>query len=180
MLYVFLAEGFEELEAIAPIDILLRGGVEVKTVGVTGKVVKSTHGIPFTADIEIGEATTDGLEAIVLPGGMPGTANLEASAEVQKFIDFATENGKYVCAICAAPSILGHKGLLKGKKAICYPGMGGHLEGAKVPPEQAVTDGKTVTGKGPGAAAEFGFAILKELKGEAVVNSVYGEMCFKK
>ena len=116
MIYVFLANGFEECEALAPVDILRRGGLDVKTVGVGGKTVSGSHGIPVVCDITEDEAVTDGLEAIVLPGGMPGTLNLEKSNSVQRFIDFAVQNGLIIGAICAAPSILGHKGLLRGKK----------------------------------------------------------------
>ena len=179
MVYVFLAEGFEELEAIEPVDILLRGGVDVKTVGVTGKTVAGAHGIPFVADIEIKDAAFEGLEGIVLPGGMPGTTNLENSADVQKFIDYAYNNGLFTCAICAAPTVFGHKGMLEGKKAICYPSLEPQLKGASVVDEQAVKDGNIITGKGPGAAKEFGFAILNALKGDAVCETVKNEMCYK-
>lgn len=179
MVYVFLANGFEEAEAILPTDILRRGGVEVKTVGVTGKEVTGSHNITVTADIDIADVYLADLGAIVLPGGMPGTINLEKDERLQSIIDFADKNGKFICAICAAPSILGHKGLLCGKNAVCYPGMEDHLKGAVICDEPTVTDGKIITGKGPGAAADFGFAILKTLKGEETALKVYKEMCFK-
>lgn len=162
MVYCFLADGFEELEAIAPIDMLKRAGIDVVTVGVTGKNVTGSHGITFVADIVAEEITlTNSVQAVILPGGMPGTINLEKSAEVQKAIDFACENGKYLCAICAAPSIVGHKGLLKGKKATAFPGFEKDLEGAVVNGDFVAVDGKFITAKGAGVATEFGLEIVR-------------------
>lgn len=158
MIYVFLADGFEELEALAPVDILRRGGCEVKTVGVSGKTAVGAHNIPVVCDITVEEA-------VILPGGMPGTLNLENSEYVQKFIDFAAEKGLYIGAICAAPSILGHKGLLKSKKATCFPGFEKDLEGAEFSDVPVVTDGKITTAYGAGAAFDFGFRLLGELTG---------------
>lgn len=164
MVYCFLADGFEELEAIAPIDMLKRAGVEVITVGVTGKNVTGSHGITFVADINASEVVlSDKIEAVILPGGMPGTLNLEKDETVQKAIDFAVSNDKYVCAICAAPSILGHKGLLKGKKATAYPGFEKDLEGAITDDYFVACDGKFITAKGAGVATEFGLKIVSEL-----------------
>lgn len=166
MIYVFLANGFEELEALAPVDILRRGGCEVKTVGVGGKTVCGAHKIPVVCDITEEEAATDGLEGIILPGGMPGALNLEKSECVCRFIDFAAENGLYIGAICAAPSILGHKGLLKGKKATCFPGFEKELDGAELSDAPVVTDGEITTACGAGAAFDFGFRLLSELTGD--------------
>ena len=166
MIYVFLADGFEELEALAPVDILRRGGLDVKTVGVGGKTAVGAHNIPVVCDITEGEAVTDGLKAIILPGGMPGTINLENSACDQNFIDFAAEKGLYIGAICAAPSILGHKGLLKGKKATCFPGFEKDLDGAEFSDVPVVTDDKIITAYGAGAAFDFGFRLLGELTGD--------------
>lgn len=176
MVYVFLANGFEETEAIAPIDILRRSGAEVFTVGVGSKTVTSSHKVTVTADLSEDELTTDGLEAVVLPGGMPGTLNLEASATVQKYIDYASENGLLLCAICAAPSILGHKGLLNGKNATCFPGFEKDLLGANVTGAPAETDGSVITGKGAGAAIEFGLAISAKLRGEETAKKVRESM----
>ena len=117
MIYVCLAEGFEETEAITPIDLLRRAGAQVTVVGVTGKTVTGSHGIPVVADKEIGEIDDSDVELVVLPGGMPGTLNLENSEGVQRLIDTAARQGALLGAICAAPSILGHKGLLNGKTA---------------------------------------------------------------
>lgn len=164
MFYCFLAEGFEELEAIAPVDMLRRAGVEVVTVGITGKNVTGSHGITVVADITENEfkASAD-LEGVMLPGGMPGTLNLEKSETVQNAIDFAAENEKLICAICAAPSVLGHKGLLRGKKATAFPGFEKDLEGSAVDGDFVVCDGNIITAKGAGVATEFGLEIVKFL-----------------
>lgn len=164
MVYCFLADGFEELEAIAPIDMLKRAGVDVVTVGVTGKNVTGSHSVTFVADITADEISlTDELQAVILPGGMPGTLNLEKNERVQQAIDFAAESGKYICAICAAPSILGHKGLLKGKKATAFPGFEKELEGALADGDFVVVDGSFITAKGAGVATEFGLEIVRHL-----------------
>lgn len=173
MVYCFLADGFEEVEAIAPVDMLRRAGIEVKTVGVTGDVVASSHGIKIIPDIVLGDVVLDSsLEAVILPGGMPGALNLENSPEVQNAIDFAASNDKYVCAICAAPQILGHKGLLKGREAIAYPGFESELEGAVISDRLVVTDGKFITAKGAGVATEFGLEIITALKNRDTADSI--------
>ena len=164
MIYVFLAQGFEETEAIAPIDILRRCGKEVITVGIGDNIIKGSHGIAVVTDTEdkLVELNSD-LEMIVLPGGMPGTINLEASETVQRAIDYCTANDLYIGAICAAPSILGHKGLLKGKKATCYTGFEQELTGAEVSDEPAVIDGKIITARGAGVAVDFGLKLVEAL-----------------
>lgn len=179
MVYVFLADGFEDIEALAPIDILRRANVDVKTVGVTGKEVTSSHGVTVKADISVSDIKLDSdLELIVLPGGMPGTLNLEASVGVQKAIDFCAANDKYIAAICAAPSILGHKGLLKGKKATCFPGFEKDLVGANACSDLVVKDGKIITGKGSGACIEFGLKLAEILvSADAALNIKAGMQC---
>ncbi len=173
MVYCFLADGFEEVEAIAPIDMLRRAGVEVKTVGVTGEIINGRHGIKVVPDIDIKDIILDdNLEAVILPGGLPGATNLEESSDVQKAIDFANESGKYICAICAAPQILGHKGLLNGKEAIAYPGFESELKGAKISSEYVVLDGNFITAKGAGVATEFGLKIVAVLKDEATAYEI--------
>lgn len=173
MVYCFLADGFEELEAIAPIDMLKRAGINVITVGVTGKNVTGSHGITFVSDITVDQAVfTDELEAVILPGGMPGTLNLEKNDVVQKAIDYANDNGKYICAICAAPSILGHKGLLKGKKATAFPGFEKELLGAVTDNYYVACDGKYITARGAGVATEFGLRIVSELVSEEKSNEI--------
>lgn len=173
MVYCFLADGFEEVEAIAPIDMLRRAGVEVKTVGVSGEVIDGRHGIKVIPDAYIKDIILDdSLEAVILPGGLPGATNLEDSADVQKAIDFAQSEGKYICAICAAPQILGHKGLLNGKNAIAYPGFEKELEGAKISEDYVVLDGNIITAKGAGVATEFGLKIVSVLKSEALADEI--------
>lgn len=168
MVYVFLADGFEEIEAFATVDILRRAGIEVNTVAIKrcGKNVSGTHGITMTADIDK-KAIKDDFDMIVLPGGMPGTRNLENSEAVQNAIDAAVKNGRIIAAICAAPSILGHKGILKGKKAVCYPGFESDLLGAQVMNTPVCEDGNIITANGPGAAIEFGFTLAKRLGADA-------------
>lgn len=161
MIYVFLAEGFEETEALAPVDLLRRAGKNVITVGVGDKIVKGSHGIPVVADTD--EITLDNtLEMIVLPGGMPGTLNLEKSQCVQNAIDFCVQNKRFIGAICAAPSILGHKGLLKGKKAVCYTGFESQLEGAIIGNGAVEEDDIFITARGAGAAIEFGLKLVEK------------------
>ena len=170
--YVFLAEGFEEVEALTPVDILRRGGVTVKTVGIGGKTITGAHGIPVGCDIAEEDVIPDEIDMMVLPGGMPGTLNLERSAKVNAFVDYAYENQKIVCAICAAPSILGHKGMLKGKKAVCFPGFESELEGAELSDSFVVTDGNIITAKGMGSAVKFGIAIGAAFVGEAKMKKI--------
>lgn len=163
MVYVFLAKGFEELEALAPVDVLRRAGVTVKTVGVTGKRVSGSHGISVNCDIAIDDAVFDELDGIILPGGMPGTTNLEENEIVNKFIDYAWENEKVIGAICAAPMILGRKGLLRGKNAVCYTGFEKELTGAHILDRPAVRDGNIVTGWGAGGAMDFALLYLETI-----------------
>lgn len=172
MVYLFLANGFETIEALAVVDMLRRAKIDVETVGVTGKIVTSSHNIDVTADIEIDEFDVKDADAVVLPGGMPGTLNLEADKTVQGAIDYCIENKKYICAICAAPSILGHKGLLKGKEAICFPGFENDLTGAILSDKYVVTDGLIITARGAGVAVDFGLEIVKALKGEETAENV--------
>lgn len=176
MIYVFLAEGFEECEALAPVDILRRAGLTVKTVGVGGKTVTGAHGIPVVCDITDTETVTENLTAVILPGGMPGTLNLEKSETVQNFIDYAHENDLVIGAICAAPSILGHKGLLENKKATCFTGFEKDLIGATVCDCPVITDGNIITAYGAGAAMEFGFTIVSALSGTQKAESLKKQM----
>ena len=173
MIYCFLAEGFEETEAIAPIDMLRRAGLDVKTVGVGAKTVAGAHGIPVVCDLTDDEIVLDdALQAVILPGGMPGTLHLEKSAAVQKTLDFCRANGKLLCAICAAPSILGHKGFLRGREAIAFPGFEKDLQGAVISEKSVVADGSVITAKGAGVALDFGFAIITALKDAATADAI--------
>ncbi len=166
MVYMFLAEGFEEIEALCPLDLLRRAGVEIKTVGIGSKTVCGTHGISVLADMSDSDMRDFDAEMIILPGGMPGTLNLDASATVHKAIDTAVENGSYIAAICAAPSILGTLGLLRDKEAICYPGFEDKLVGAKISDERVVVDGKIITAAGMGVALRFGLTLVELLCGQ--------------
>ena len=172
MIYVFLANGFEEIEALATVDILRRAELDVKTVGVGGKTVTGSHGIPVTADIEEKDVTTDDMELVVLPGGMPGTLNLEKSPIVMASVRYCLDNSIYVAAICAAPSVLGKYGVLEGKRATCYPGWEEKLLGAKVTREGVVRDGRVVTARGLGFAIDEGLELLKMLVGEEISAQV--------
>ena len=167
MIYAFLAQGFEEVEAIAAIDVIRRAEIDICTVGVGSKVITGAHGISVICDLEDSNVfTSEEFDGVLLPGGMPGTLNLENCAKVSEFIDYAAKNDKLICAICAAPSILGHKGLLKNKTAVCFPGFEDELTGAKVLDDFVVTDGNIITAKGMGSAVEFGLAAVKKIKGE--------------
>lgn len=173
MIYVFLADGFEETEAIAPIDMMRRAGLDVVTVGIKNDGVKSSHGVPILCDITDMQVELDErLQLIVLPGGMPGTLNLEANPVVQSSIDYCVEHNIPIGAICAAPSILGKKGLLSGKEAICFPGFEKFLEGAKLSEKKVVTDGIFTTAAGAGMAVEFGLELVRVLKGKEESDSV--------
>lgn len=173
MIYIFLADGFEETEAIAPIDMLRRAGMDVITVGIKNDGVKSSHGVPILCDMTDMQVEIDErLEMIILPGGMPGTLNIEANPVVQQSIDFCVEHDIPIGAICAAPSILGKKGLLKGREAICFPGFEKFLDGATLSEKKVVTDGIYTTAKGAGVAVEFGLELVKVLCGEEKADSV--------
>lgn len=164
MVYVFLADGFEEIEALATVDFLRRCEIEVVTAGVGSQDVTGAHNITVLADtIDSMLVKSDDVEAVVLPGGMPGTLNLQKSKYVQDMLDFANEKGILIAAICAAPSVLGEKGLLSGKKATCFPGFEDRLEGAVLSDSFVVTDGNIVTAKGAGCTIDFAAAIAEKL-----------------
>ena len=176
MVYVFLADGFEIIEALAPVDMLRRAKIDVKTVGVTGETVRSSCGVDVTTDITIDEFDFYDVQAIVLPGGMPGILNLENCGAVQSAIDNAVNTNCLLCAICAAPSILGHLGILDGKKATCFPGFEKELKGADYTGTHTVTDGNIITAKGAGCAIEFGHAIVSLAVSKDAADKVIGDM----
>ena len=174
MVYLFLADGFEEVEALCPLDLLLRAGADVKTVGITGKQVTGSHNITVTADILPEEIVLDReLEMIILTGGMPGTTNLDASGAVHEAIRFAAERGITIGAICAAPMIIGKLGYLSGRSAICYPGFEKYLIGANISAKSVVVDENFITAKGMGVAAQFGLALVNVLFGEDCVSELF-------
>ena len=177
MIYVFLADGTEEVEAVATIDMLRRAELDVMTLGIGSQMIVGSHGIGIVCDADIKNIKPDEtLQAVVVPGGMPGTLNIEKNADAQAFIDYANENNKLICAICAAPSVLGHKGLLKGKKATCFPGFEKELEGAEFTDEGVVMDGNIITAKGAGVAIEFGLKIAEQFAGKAEADKIYASI----
>lgn len=179
MIYLFLADGFEECEALAPLDILRRSGATVKTVGVGKEYITGTHGITVKADILEGQVVLDdNFQGVILPGGMPGTNNLESNETVKRAVSFANENQKLVCAICAAPKILGGMGLLNNKNATCFPGFEKDLIGAKLSSDYVVQDGNVITAKGVGVAFDFGFKILENLTDKTTVEDLRKKMQF--
>ncbi len=180
MIYEFLAEGFEEVEALCPLDLLRRSGLSVVTVCVSddgaSRMVTGAHGISVEADISAKEAAEmlrrgGDIDMIILPGGMPGTKNLDASELVHGFITKAAESDAVISAICAAPMILGKRGLLEGKKATCFPGFEEYLTGAEIGGRVAV-DGKVITSCGMGAALEFGLALVEAMKGKETAEAL--------
>lgn len=175
MVYVLLVNGFEDVEAIEPIDIMRRAGIGVKTVGVMGKNVTSSHNITIETDILIDDVDIEDMEMLVLPGG-PGHTNLDESAKVQGLISCAMENDIYIAAICASPSILGKRGILDGKRYTCFPGFEKFCENGIFTGEKATLDGKILTGKGAGAAADFGFKMVEILKNKDIADNLKKEM----
>lgn len=172
MIAVLLAEGFEEIEALLPVDMLRRAGLNVKTVGITGKTVTGSHGIPVIADMLPDELPLSEITLAIFPGGMPGALNLDASPFTDKVIEAVKKNGARLAAICAAPLVFGRRGLLDGKEATCYPGFEGELRGARVLSAPVVTDGLITTAKGMGAALEFSKELLKLTVGEKTKNKL--------
>lgn len=177
--FLFLADGFEELEAVAPIDILRRAEIDITTVSVMGrKEVKGAHNLTIVADKLFEELDYTNNEMLILPGGMPGTSNLENHAGLKKLLEQQAAKKNKISAICAAPSILGKMGLLNGKEAICYPGFEQFLSGAKISTKKLVKADNIITAKGPGVAIDFGLAIVEELKGKTIADQVAQGMIY--
>ncbi len=170
---VFFGEGFEEIEALTVVDICRRAGIEVKMVSITGQdVVTGAHKISVGMDMQFEDVDFASLDMLVLPGGMPGTKNLEAHAGLMEQIDRFYKEGKLLGAICAAPSIFGHRGMLKGRKACCYPGFEKDLEGAMVMTAKVTVDNHVITSRGMGTAMDFALAITASLCGEEVAQKL--------
>jgi len=166
-LYIHLAEGFEEIEAVTIIDVLRRAGLNVISVSVTGnRMVKGSHNIEMKADILFDEVDFTSGEMIILPGGMPGSKNLNEHAGLKRQILEYQKTGKYLAAICAAPIVFGNLGILNGKRAVCYPGYEAHLTGADVQSNSYIVDNNIITGRGVGAALNFSLEIVRILVGE--------------
>ena len=173
MVYMLLGTGFEETEAIAPLDLLRRAGVDVLTVGVTGKTVFGSHKIGVEADITIAQMDLTDLEMIILPGGLGGVASARASQPALDALRFAWENGKYVAAICAGPTVLADLGITDGKNATCYPGCEGGMGSANmIPDASCVRDGNLITGTSAGCAIPFGLALVEALKGKETADAI--------
>ena len=167
MVYMLLGTGFEETEAIAPLDLLRRAGVDIMTVGVNGKTVYGSHKVGIEADILLSEMDLTNLDMIILPGGLGGVTSVRASEEAMNALRFAWDNSKFVAAICAGPTVLADLGITSGKKATCYPGCeGGMGDAIMVPNAVAVRDGRLITGASAGCAIPFGLELIKALKGE--------------
>jgi 4-methyl-5(b-hydroxyethyl)-thiazole monophosphate biosynthesis len=166
MVYIFLAEGFEEIEALCPYDLLLRAGIDAFTVSITDNIfVTGGHNITVKADKTIAELDSAVIpDMVFLPGGLKGAANLDASDKVKEYILKAYDNNKYIAAICAAPYIIGKMNLLAGKNAVCYPGYENDLKGAVISAAKVVRDGNFITGKGMGVSLQFGLKLVEILK----------------
>ena len=173
MVYLLLGTGFEETEAIAPLDLLRRAGVETATVGVTGKIVYGSHNIGIEADILIDEMDLTNLDMIILPGGLGGVASARASKPALDALKFAWDNGKFVAAICAGPTVLADLGITDGKKATCFPGCEDGMGSALMQEmEAAVIDGNLITGTSAGCAIPFGLKLIEVLKGKEEADRI--------
>lgn len=172
MVYMLLGTGFEETEAIAPLDLLRRAGVEVLTVGINGKTVLGSHSIGITADITLPEMDLTAMEMLILPGGLGGVASIRASREAMAALQFAWENNKFVAAICAGPTVLADLGITDGKNCTCYPGCEYGMGNARMVQCAAVRDGNVITGASAGCAIPFGLALIAALKGQAAADAV--------
>ncbi len=171
--YLFLAEGFEEIEALTVVDMMRRAGMEIRTVAITGeKSVTGAHGIPVTADLTLAEAPLDEALWLILPGGLPGADNLANCAPLIEALKAHAAQERPVAAICAAPYVLGACGILKGRKATCYPGFEKRMSGATPTGNMVEIDGSVVTGKGPAAAAEFASTIIRLTYGDEAARTV--------
>ena len=178
--YEFLANGFEDIEALAPVDILRRGGLEVVTVSITGsEYVESAHGVEVKADVWFEDVESfDDADLLLLPGGMPGAANLDMHHQLGQVLIDHCERGKLMGAICAAPLVLGRRGLLDGRRATCYPGFETELGQADYTAALVEQDGQFVTGKGPGAAFALGYALVERLKDKATADALREGMMY--
>ena len=169
---LFFANGTEEIEALTAVDLLRRAGAEVTLVGVGGKEVIGSHGIRITADISEDEISSYDYDMAVVPGGMPGTTHMDESAAVDKTLAEVYKNGGFLAAICAAPLVLGKRGYLNGKEAICYPGFESYLQGASVSASRVCRDGRVITAAGAGVALAFALALIGALYGEEKANAI--------
>lgn len=178
MVYVLFENGFEMCEALSPVDILRRGGVDVKTVGVSGAEIKSSHGVCIKTDIVLSDVSLGDMEMLIIPGGQPGVDNLWANESVRALVSSAYEKKIPISAICAAPMILARLGMLDGKRCVCYPSCAEELaRGNYVENTGVVEDGQFITARAAGDALDFSFAVLKKLRGERAALRVAESIC---
>lgn len=177
--YEFLANGFEEVEGLAPVDVLRRGGVDIKTVSTTGtEYVETSHGVTLKADLRIEDADLSDADMLLIPGGMPGTTNLRDHEGVGRALLAQAKAGRRIGAICAGPMVLGTLGLLRGRRATCYPGFEKYLEGAEYTAELVTVDGNIITGEGPAASFEYAYRILSFFRGEEATDEIRRGMMY--
>ena len=180
MVYMLLGTGFEETEAIAPLDLLRRAGIDVLTVGVNGKVIYGGHNIGIEADILLSQMDLTDLDMIILPGGLGGVTSVRASEEAMNALKFAWDNGKFVAAICAGPTVLADLGITSGKQATCYPGCeDGMGDAIMIADAAAVRDGRLITGTSAGCAVAFGLELIKALKGEQEAERIKNQIVIR-
>ena len=177
MIILLLADGFEEIEALTPVDMLRRAGLNVKTVAISGKSAVGAHGIEVICDATTEDIDLTYVDMAIFPGGMPGSVNLDASPYTDKVIKAVNDNGGRLAAICAAPLVLGRRGLLRGKRATCYPGFENELEGAIVSGESVVTDGNITTAMGMGVALEFSKELISLTVGCDKAKAISKAIC---
>ncbi len=177
---IFLADGFEEIEALTVVDLLRRAGIEITTASIMGRnLVEGSHKIKVEADTLIEDIDFDTTDMIILPGGMPGTTNLDNCQPLKEQIKTFAEKGKKLAAICAAPKVYGKMGLLNGKKACCYPGCEVELIGADVQTSEVAKDGNFITSRGMGTAIPFGLAIIEEFQGKEAADDMAKKVVFR-
>lgn len=179
---IFLADGFEEIEGLTVVDLLRRADIDIEMVSITGCLtIHGAHGIDVSADVLFENADFSATELFVLPGGMPGTLNLKAHEALGELLTAAFKAGKYVAAICAAPIVLGHLGILKGKKATCYPAadLEAQLTGAEHLPVPVVTDGNVITSRGMGTAIEFAAVLIAKLKNQETADELLESIVYR-
>ena len=179
MVYMLLGTGFEETEAITPLDLLRRANIEVLTVGLNGKIVYGSHNIGIEADITIDEVDLTAIEMIILPGGLGGVASIKACPAAMEAICFAHQNGKLIAAICAGPTILASLGITNGKKAVCYPGCEEQMESALIVQDAAIRDGNVITGTSMGCATAFGLQLIEALKDQKTAQRIKNQIVIR-
>lgn len=179
MVYMFLGTGFEETEAIAPLDLLRRAAIDVLTVGLNGKIVYGSHNIGIEADITIDEMDLTTAEMIILPGGLGGVASIQACPAAMEAVSFAHQNGKLIAAICAGPTILASLGITNGKKAVCYPGCEEQMKTATITQDAALRDGNVITGTSMGCATVFGLMLIESLKDQETAQRIKNQIVIR-